>query len=121
MSVKSILFNVVQNAIGDFITGFTQDHLKLGLWSGKISLSDLQVNVEAVKKLGLPIGILGGNIESLRLEIPWSRLGSSPVKIFIDGVYLVCKEEECPTRVDPDAVAEKIAAVIRARLLAADE
>ena len=86
MSVKQLLFNVLQDAVGDFVVGLTPEHLKLGLWSGKIELTDLEVNVEAVRKLGLPASVKEGRVAALELDIPWTALGSSPVRVFIRGV-----------------------------------
>lgn len=92
----------------------------MGLWSGQITLKDLEVNTAAVKKLGLPIAVLGGRVESLELSIPWNRLGSSPVKIRIEGVYVLVTLDEAPGSLKPDALAEKVCTLVRAQLARAD-
>ncbi|KAJ8600557.1 hypothetical protein CTAYLR_007921 [Chrysophaeum taylorii] len=117
MSLKQILFNVLQNAIGDFIVGFSADQLKLGLWSGEIELKDLEVNTAAVAKLGLPIAIVGGRVEKLRLSIPWSKLGSRPVVVSIQGVQALVAAERTPA---PEELAARLGAALAARLARAD-
>lgn len=120
MSLKQILFNVLEKTIGDYIVGFSADQLKLGLWSGKIRLQDLEVNTAAVQKLGLPIVVHGGRIKSLELSIPWNRLGSSPVKIIIDGVYVLLAFDKGPGSLAPDELTERLSTVLRAQLARAD-
>lgn len=120
MSLKSLLFNVLEKAIGDFIVGFTAEQLKLGLWSGDIELRDLEVNTAAVAKLGLPVAVKGGRVASLRLSIPWSKLGSQPVVIRIEGVSVVLGMERAPASWAPDELAERLGALLRGRLARSD-
>ena len=84
MSVKKLLYGVLQDALGDYIEGLQPESLKLGLWSGKIELQDLRVNTKAVDELSLPVRIETGTVGKLSVAIPWSSLGSTPVRIAID-------------------------------------
>ena len=113
MSVKSLLFGVLNDAVGDFVVGLSPEHLKLGLWSGDIELKDLEVNVEAIKKLGLPLELKKGCIKALSLSIPWSSLGSSPVRVAITGVEVVASPDA--TELGADAIARAVAGDARRR------
>ena len=52
-------------------------------------LTNLSLKREACYSLGLPLDVLSGYVQSIELSIPWSRLGSEPVMLNLDGVYLV--------------------------------
>ena len=118
MSVKTVLFNALQGVIGDLIVGFTADKLKVGLWSGKIELDNLEVNVEAARKLGLPVRIIFGKVARLSVSIPWTALGSQPVRIFIRGVSVLAAPEASPA--DSADLAKELGDALAARLEAAD-
>jgi vacuolar protein sorting-associated protein 13A/C len=49
----------------------------------------LQVNEAAVNQLQLPVRILHGTVRKFRVSIPWASLDRNPVKVEIDGVYLL--------------------------------
>ena len=118
MSVKTVLFNALQGVIGDLIVGFTADKLKVGLWSGKIELDNLEVNVEAARKLGLPVRIIFGKVARLSVSIPWTALGSQPVRIFIRGVSVLAAPEASPA--DSADLAKELGDALAARLEGAD-
>ncbi|CAM9966399.1 unnamed protein product, partial [Discosporangium mesarthrocarpum] len=40
---KAILLNALHQALSDYVVGLTHEKLKVGVWSGKIVLDDLQV------------------------------------------------------------------------------
>ena len=86
---KRLLLDVLVNVLGDYVEGLTEENLKVGVWAGKISLSHLQLNLESLKKMNLPVNVQEGSVESVEVSIPWAHLESSPVKITIDGVYLL--------------------------------
>ncbi|KAG5176382.1 hypothetical protein JKP88DRAFT_265414 [Tribonema minus] len=86
---KRLLLNALRSAFADYVVGLTEDKLKLGVWSGEIELHDLQVNEKAVNQLQLPITIAHGTVRSFRVSIPWASLDRNPVRVEIDGVYLL--------------------------------
>ena len=61
----------------------------MAVWSGQVTLTDLKLRREACYALGLPFSIKAGYIEHVELSIPWNKLGSEPVVLTMDGVYLV--------------------------------
>lgn len=59
------------------------------MWKGHITLERLKLRREALYAWGLPLDIKAGYIERAELQLPWNRLGSEPVTITLDGIYLV--------------------------------
>ena len=88
---KALLFKVLNDTIGKYIDGLTEENLKLSVFSGTIALSGVSLNRKGIEELQLPISVVNGFVESINIEIPWTSLESSPVKIFINGVYLLVK------------------------------
>lgn len=87
---KKLLLDVLVNVLGTYVEGLSSDNMRVGVWSGKIEMSNLKMKSTALDKLNLPITISHGSLRYLKLKIPWSQLESKPVSVVIDGVYLQC-------------------------------
>jgi hypothetical protein len=61
----------------------------VGVWSGKVELYNLALKPAALDGLNLPLSIIHGSLKSLKLKVPWTALESKPVRVTIDGVYLL--------------------------------
>ena len=68
--------------------GLSEENLKLGVWSGKIVLQNLQLNRASIRKLNLPVSIANGSVKQVEINIPWTSLESQPVKIAMSGIFL---------------------------------
>lgn len=86
---KSLLLTVLVDVLGNYVEGLTRENLKLGVWSGNVELSNLQLKASALDQLSLPVRVVRGLLSNLRVEVPWTALDSKPVEVFIDGVYLL--------------------------------
>eukprot|EP00903_Cladosiphon_okamuranus_P017946 g16513.t1 len=86
---KALLLNALHDALSDYVVGLSPERLKVGVWSGKIVLEELQVNPEAVNQLRLPVNIIHGTVKKLEVDIPWAHLGSRPVKVVLEGVSVL--------------------------------
>ncbi|CAM9659912.1 unnamed protein product, partial [Ectocarpus sp. 8 AP-2014] len=86
---KSLLLNALHDALSDYVVGLSPERLKVGVWSGKIVLDELQVNPDAVNQLRLPVNIIHGTVKKLEVDIPWAHLGSRPVKVLLQGVSVL--------------------------------
>lgn len=89
MAKKAIL-DVLENTIGKYVLNLDSESLNVGVWSGKIELHSLQldvksINAELAKKaaeapnLALPFRVIGGGFDSIEVDVPWSKLTSKPV------------------------------------------
>eukprot|EP00752_Nemacystus_decipiens_P006311 g5691.t1 len=86
---KALLLNALHDALSDYVVGLSPEKLKVGVWSGKIVLGELQVNPEAVNQLRLPVNIIHGTVKKLEVDIPWAHLSSRPVKVVLEGVSVL--------------------------------
>ncbi len=80
--------------LGMYVRNFDPKQLNVGIWSGEVTLRDLELRREALDQLKLPINVVAGHLGVLTLSIPWSNLKGKPVKVFIEDVYLVAAPKE---------------------------
>ena len=69
-----------------------QDDFQLSLWGGDAVLNKLDLRLDAIEHaLALPITFKSGHINELRLHVPWTALGSQPVRITINTIECILK------------------------------
>ncbi len=61
----------------------------MGVWSGDVSLQNVKLTKAALNRFDFPVEILEGYLGTLVLSIPWSDVKNKPVKIHINGLYLL--------------------------------
>jgi hypothetical protein len=86
--LESIFLKVLEQYLGDYVQEINRDQLKLGVLRGKIVLKDVALKHDALHRLDLPITIASGSIRELRINVPWSKLGSESVSLEAVGVDL---------------------------------
>lgn len=90
---KSLVLSVLLEVLGQYVEAgsLSEENLRLGVLSGKLTLTDLRLGAHALRfATGLPVLVLRGQAGSVRVDIPWTALGSAPVRIAVDEVYLQC-------------------------------
>ena len=85
---KNLLLNILVDVLGKFVDGLAVENLKVGVFSGKIELRNLNLKTSALEGINLPVTITNGSLKKLNLKIPWTALESKPVKVEIDGLLL---------------------------------
>ena len=64
----------------------------MGIYNGVIELRNISIKESALDELKLPIQIKYGIINSINIKVPLSKIYYEPVKIIIDGVYIIATE-----------------------------
>jgi len=85
------LATMLQSFLGEYFEegSFSREKLSVGAWDGSVVLTDLRLKKHALDVLNLPLEIKVGTIGQLKLEIPWSRLGTKPLTVVADRVLLL--------------------------------
>ncbi|CAJ1900951.1 unnamed protein product [Cylindrotheca closterium] len=97
---KKALQQVLEDTIGKYVKGLEAESLNVAIWSGKIALNSVELNVDAVNleldrqaeeapNLALPFKVVSGGFESFHVEVPWSHLASSPVILRLSGLSII--------------------------------
>jgi vacuolar protein sorting-associated protein 13A/C len=117
---QKLLLNVLVQVLGEFVEGLSEENLKLGVWSGKIVLSNLELKRASISKLNLPISVIYGSVKKVEINIPWASLESNPVRIEISGVYLLIGPVDIKS-LEPSSVSSRAAANKRYKLQQAEK
>jgi vacuolar protein sorting-associated protein 13A/C len=92
--LEGLVAGLLNRFLGMYVKNFDPAQLKVGIWSGDVKLSNLELRREALDQLKLPINVVEGHLGQLTLTIPWSNLRGAPVKVFIEDVYLLASPKE---------------------------
>uniref|UniRef100_A0A4W5LDX6 Chorein N-terminal domain-containing protein n=1 Tax=Hucho hucho TaxID=62062 RepID=A0A4W5LDX6_9TELE len=76
MVFESVVVDVLNRFLGDYVVNLDTSQLKLGIWGGN-------------SQLDIPFKVRAGHIGRLELKIPWKNLYTQSVEATLDGVYLL--------------------------------
>ncbi|XP_052870380.1 intermembrane lipid transfer protein Vps13 [Anopheles cruzii] len=89
MVFESIVADVLNRFVGDYVENLDKKQLKIGIWGGDVVLNNLILKQSALKELDLPVTTLYGHLGKLILKIPWKNLYSAPVEAIIENLYVL--------------------------------
>uniref|UniRef100_A0A3B3Z2I0 Vacuolar protein sorting 13 homolog A n=1 Tax=Poecilia mexicana TaxID=48701 RepID=A0A3B3Z2I0_9TELE len=101
MVFESVVVDVLNRFLGDYVVNLDSSQLKLGIW-GDAVLKNLEIKENALSQLDLPFKVRAGHIR-LELKIPWTDIYNQSVEATLDGVYLLI----VPTAIKYDAEKEE--------------
>ncbi|KAF7703592.1 hypothetical protein HF521_022599 [Silurus meridionalis] len=93
MVFESVLSDVLNRFIGDYVENLDKSQLKIGIWGGDVVLENLRVKENTLSELDVPFKVKAGQIGKLTLKIPWKNLYSEAVVATLDGLYLLVVPE----------------------------
>ncbi|XP_050141691.1 uncharacterized protein LOC126617690 [Malus sylvestris] len=98
--------NLLQRYLGNYVRGLNKEALKISVWQGDVELKNMQLKPEALNALKLPVKVKAGFLGSVKLKVPWSRLGQDPVLVSLDRIFLLAEPETQVEGSSEDAVQE---------------
>ncbi|XP_069759027.1 intermembrane lipid transfer protein VPS13C isoform X1 [Narcine bancroftii] len=93
MVFESLVADLLNRFLGDYVENLDKSQLKLGIWGGNVVLDNLKVQENALNDFDVPFKIKAGQIDKLTLKIPWKNLYSEAVVATLDGLYLLVVPE----------------------------
>ncbi|KAI3710546.1 hypothetical protein L2E82_40329 [Cichorium intybus] len=85
--------HLLQRYLGNYVRGLSKEALKISVWQGDVELTNMQLKPEALNALKLPVRVKAGFLGSVKLKVPWSRIGQEPVLVYLDRIYLLAEPE----------------------------
>uniref|UniRef100_A0A8C7Q7C0 Vacuolar protein sorting 13 homolog A n=1 Tax=Oncorhynchus mykiss TaxID=8022 RepID=A0A8C7Q7C0_ONCMY len=85
MVFESVVVDVLNRFLGDYVVNLDTSQLKLGIWGGNVTLTIKCYGFQ----LDIPFKVRAGHIGRLELKIPWKNLYTQSVEATLDGVYLL--------------------------------
>ena len=92
--LEGLVANLLNRFLGMYVKNFDPKQLNVGIWSGDVTLRNLELRKEALDQLHLPLNVVEGHLGRLTLSIPWSNLRGKPVKVNIEDVFLLSAPRE---------------------------
>ncbi|XP_038625358.1 vacuolar protein sorting-associated protein 13A isoform X2 [Tachyglossus aculeatus] len=89
MVLESVVVDVLNRFLGDYVVNLDSSQLTLGIWGGDVSLKNLEIKENALSQLDVPFKVKAGHIHKLNLAIPWTNLYTQPVEAVLEGIYLL--------------------------------
>ncbi|KAM4744636.1 intermembrane lipid transfer protein VPS13C isoform 3-T3 [Anableps anableps] len=89
MVFESLVSDLLNRFIGDYVENLDKSQLKIGIWGGNVVLENLRVKENALSEFDVPFKIKAGQIGKLTLKIPWKNLYNDAVVATLDGLYLL--------------------------------
>uniref|UniRef100_A0A8C8RLU0 Chorein N-terminal domain-containing protein n=1 Tax=Pelusios castaneus TaxID=367368 RepID=A0A8C8RLU0_9SAUR len=75
MVLESVVADLLNRFLGDYVENLNKSQLKLGIWGGN--------------ELDVPFKVKVGQIDKLTLKIPWKNLYGEAVVATLEGLYLL--------------------------------
>ncbi|XP_052420043.1 vacuolar protein sorting-associated protein 13A isoform X3 [Carassius gibelio] len=89
MVFESVVVDVLNRFLGDYVVNLDSSQLSLGIWGGDAILRNLEIKENALSQLDIPFKVRAGHIGRLELKIPWKKLYTQSVEATLDEVYLL--------------------------------
>ncbi|KAG1949192.1 vacuolar protein sorting-associated protein 13A isoform X1 [Pimephales promelas] len=89
MVFESVVVDVLNRFLGDYVVNLDSSQLSLGIWGGAAILRNLEIKENALSQLDIPFKVRAGHIGRLELKIPWKNLYTQSVEATLDEVYLL--------------------------------
>ncbi|XP_059213226.1 intermembrane lipid transfer protein VPS13C isoform X2 [Centropristis striata] len=89
MVFESLVSDLLNRFIGDYVENLDKSQLKIGIWGGNVVLENLRVKENALSEFDVPFRVKAGQIGKLTLKIPWKNLYNDAVVATLDGLYLL--------------------------------
>lgn len=93
--LEKLVADVLVRVLGQYVHGITADTVRVGVWSGHLTLERLALRPDALailfESLGLdlPVTVIAGYVGNLTLHVPWKALRSEPVVLSVDDLSVV--------------------------------
>uniref|UniRef100_A0A0D9XMK5 PH domain-containing protein n=1 Tax=Leersia perrieri TaxID=77586 RepID=A0A0D9XMK5_9ORYZ len=97
---------LLQKYLGNYVRGLSKEALKISVWRGDVELTNMQLKPEALNSLKLPVKVKAGFLGSVKLKVPWSRLGQEPVLVYLDRIFILAEPATQVEGCSEDAVQE---------------
>ncbi|KAL4496109.1 hypothetical protein ABPG72_015531 [Tetrahymena utriculariae] len=91
---QGLISSVLDKVAGEYVLGLNKENLNIGIFSGEVKIENVSLNPNIVSMLDLPINHQYSKIKKLELKVPFKNIGSKPVEVFLDGLYLVVTPKE---------------------------
>jgi vacuolar protein sorting-associated protein 13A/C len=84
-----LLKQILIAKLGKFVDGLDSENISVAILQGDFELINVGLKADALTQFQLPFRIVKGYISRLTAKVTWMKLESEPVKVDLEGVYIV--------------------------------
>ncbi|XP_077266001.1 vacuolar protein sorting 13C isoform X2 [Temnothorax americanus] len=125
MVFESIIAELLNKVIGEYIENLDYTQLKVSLWGGDLVLTDLLIKESALDVLDLPVRLEYGRLGKLILKIPFKDMWNGQIDAIVEELFIlvvptsqVSYNEEKETKTQLQAKRAELARVEKRKQLA---
>ncbi|XP_068984481.1 intermembrane lipid transfer protein Vps13 isoform X1 [Bombus flavifrons] len=125
MVFESIVAELLNKVLGEYIQNLDCTQLKLSLWGGDVVLKDLLIKESALDILDLPIRLEYGRLGKLILKIPFKDMWNGQIDAIVEELFIlvvpssqVAYDAEKEARIQLEAKHAELARVEKKKQLA---
>lgn len=94
LKIESYVAPIIESTLSKFIN-LQPNTLKISLWSGEAKLKNLDLKLDTLEyELNLPFKLLSGSIQEIKVNIPWTALGSQSIVITCSNLEVTLELKE---------------------------
>lgn len=86
---ENLFKQILIDKLGKFVDGLDSENISVGILNGNFELINARLKADALTQFHLPFKLVKGYISKLTAKVSWMRLESEPVKVELEGVYIV--------------------------------
>ncbi|CAK1546186.1 unnamed protein product [Leptosia nina] len=120
MVFESIVVDVLNRFLGDYVENLNRSQLKLGIWGGDVVLENLILKQNALEELNIPVQTVYGHLGKLVLKIPWKNLYGASVEATVERLFLIVNPN-AEIKYDPEKEEKMALAAKQAELARVEE
>ncbi|KAK9875024.1 hypothetical protein WA026_005834 [Henosepilachna vigintioctopunctata] len=87
--LEGAVARILNQLLGKYVVDLDTENLNVGIFSGKVQLTDLKLNPEALYELDLPIEVVAGTIGKISIQIPWTSIWDSTTVVNVEDIYML--------------------------------
>jgi vacuolar protein sorting-associated protein 13A/C len=108
---EGLVAKLLNKYLGKFCKNVDSEQLKISVFSGlcrglvltafiffdilgEVTLKDVEVKASGLDFLRLPLSVLCGSVGRIHLKAKWTALGSEPVRITLENVFVIAGPKE---------------------------
>lgn len=107
---EKLLTEVLNKVLGKFITNIDPKQLSVSLTSGRVKLENMKIKPSLFDALPVPFKLVWGQIGTIDLHVPITKIFSLPLEINISDIYGIIRPKdfsEWDTNVEEQAFKEQ--------------
>ena len=71
LGVEDLVLTLLTRLLGPYIVDLTREKLRVGVWSGNVVLTDVELREDALNAMGLPVHLRRATVGRLQVKVPW--------------------------------------------------